>query len=220
MAVLDVYSRSGDASKQIELSDAFVDAEVNESVVHQCVVAHLANRRRGTAAAKTRAEVSGSGKKLYRQKGTGRARMGDIRSSIRVHGGIIFGPKPRSYRQFTPKKVRRLGLLSALASKFQNGDCVLIEDFTLEQPKTKAVVDMLSKLELSGKTLFVIGQAEPNIYLSARNVPKVDVRVWDQLSVYDVVWHDKIVLTETAAASLQAKLAQGASDTPSVEDAE
>ena len=143
MAALDVYNRSGDTQRQRELSDALVNATVNEAVIHQCVVAHLANQRRGTASTKTRSEVQGSGKKLYRQKGTGRARVGDAKSPIRVHGGVAFGPKPRSYRQYTPKKVRQLGLHSALAGKFQNDDCVLIEDFTLDAPRTKDMVQVL-----------------------------------------------------------------------------
>jgi large subunit ribosomal protein L4 len=219
MAVLDVYNRSGDTLKQKELSDAFINAPINEAVIHQCVVAYLANQRRGTAFTKTRAEVSGSGKKLYRQKGTGRARMGDIRSPIRVHGGVIFGPKPRSFRQDTPKKVRQLGLLSALAAKFQDGDCVLIEDFALERPKTKDIVQIVSRLGIDGKTLFVLGQAEPNVYLSARNIPGVNVCVWDRLNVYDVLWHDKVVLTESAAEQLDRKFAQPTDETSVTEEA-
>ena len=218
MASLDVYNRSGDTLKQRELSDAFVNATVNEAVIHQCVVSHLANQRRGTASTKTRSEVRGSGKKLYRQKGTGRARVGDGKSPIRVHGGVAFGPKPRSYRQHTPKKVRQLGLHSALAGKFQNDDCILIEDFTLDAPKTKDMVQVLGNLGLADKVLFVLGQPESNIYLSVRNMPNVNSCVWDTLNVYDVLWHDKIVFTESAAEKLEEKFVQSIDDS-SVEEA-
>ena len=208
MAALDVYNRSGDTLKQRELSDAFVNGPVNEAVIHQCVVAHLANQRRGTASTKTRSEVRGSGKKLYRQKGTGRARVGDGKSPIRVHGGVAFGPKPRSYRQRTPKKVRQLGLQSALAGKFQSDGCILIEDFALEAPKTKDMVQVLGNLGLADKVLFVLGQSESNIHLSVRNIPHVNSCVWNTLNVYDVLWHDKIVFTESAAEKLEEKFAQ------------
>ena len=218
MAALDVYSRSGDTLKQRELSDAFVNAPVNEAVIHQCVVAHLANQRRGTASTKTRSEVRGSGKKLYRQKGTGRSRAGDGQSPIRVHGGVAFGPKPRSYRQRTPKKVRQLGLQSALAGKFQSDDCILIEDFTLDAPKTKDMVQVLGNLGLADKVLFVLGESESNIHLSVRNIPNVNSCVWNTLNVYDVLWHDKIVFTESAAEKLEAKFAQP-TDGSSVEEA-
>ncbi len=205
MAALDVYNRSGDTLRQRELSDVFINATVNEAVIHQCVVAHLANQRRGTASTKTRSEVQGSGKKLYRQKGTGRSRVGDAKSPIRVHGGVAFGPKPRSYRQYTPKKMRQLGLHSALADKFQRDDCILIEDFTLDAPRTKDMVQVLGNLGLSNKVLFVLGQTESNIYLSVRNIPNVNSCVWDTLNVYDVLWHDKIVFTESAAEKLEEK---------------
>lgn len=218
MAALDVYDRSGDTLRQKELSDAFVNVAVNKAVVHQCVVAHLANQRRGTASTKTRSEVQGSGKKLYRQKGTGRARVGDAKSPIRVHGGVAFGPKPRSYRQHTPKKVRQLGLHSALADKFQSDDCVLIEDFTLDAPRTKDMVQVLGNLGLSDKVLFVLGQPESNIYLSVRNIPNVNSCIWNTLNVYDVLWHDKIVFTESAAEKLEEKFGQPTDDS-SVEDA-
>ncbi|RKU11418.1 50S ribosomal protein L4 [Candidatus Poribacteria bacterium] len=208
MAALDVYDRSGDTQKQKELSDAFVNAPVNEAVIHQCVVAYLANQRRGTASTKTRSEVRGSGKKLYRQKGTGRARVGDGKSPIRVHGGVAFGPKPRSYRQHTPKKVRQLGLQSALAGKFQSDDCMLIEDFTLDVPKTKDMVQVLGNLGLADKVLFVLGEPESNIRLSVRNIPNVNSCVWNTLNVYDVLWHDKIVFTESAAEKLEEKFGQ------------
>ena len=205
MATLNVHNRSGEVLHEKNLADTFIHAEVNMAVVHQCVVAYLANQRSGTASTKSRSEVRGSGRKLHRQKGTGRARVGDARSPIRVHGGVAFGPKPRSYRQHTPKQVRRLGLKSALADRFQNEQCLLIEDFTLERPRTKDIVALLNALGLDGKVLLVLDQHEPNIYLSLRNIPKVNCCTWDMLNVYQVLWHDKFVITERAAEKLEAK---------------
>lgn len=205
MATLNVHNRSGEVLREKDLADSFTHAEVNTAVVHQCVVAYLANQRRGTASTKSRSEVAGSGRKLYRQKGTGRARVGDAGSPIRVHGGVAFGPKPRSYRQHTPKQVRRLGLKSALADRFQNEQCVLIEDFTLERPRTKEIVSVLNALNLEGKVLFILGEHNPNIYLSLRNIPQVNSCTWDMLNIYEVLWHDKLVITERAAEKLEAK---------------
>ncbi len=205
MATLNVHNRSGEILHEKNLADTFTNAKVNTDVVHQCVVAYLANQRSGTASTKSRSEVRGSGRKLYRQKGTGRARVGDARSPIRVHGGTAFGPKPRSYRQRTPKRVRRLGLKSAIADRFQNEQCILIEDFTLERPRTKDIVALLNALNLDGKVLFVLDEHEPNIHLSLRNIPQVHCCTWDMLNVYEVLWHDKLVITERAAEKLEAK---------------
>ncbi len=208
MATLNVHNRSGEVLHEKNLADSFTHAEVNTDVVHQCVVAYLANQRSGTASTKSRSEVRGSGKKLYRQKGTGRARVGDARSPIRVHGGVAFGPKPRSFRQHTPKQVRRLGLKSALADRFQNEQCILIEDFNLERPRTKDIVSLLDALNLVGKVLFVLDEHSPNIYLSLRNIPKVNSCTWDNLNIYQVLWHDKLVITERAAEKLEAKFVE------------
>lgn len=208
MATFDVYDRSGSILRSKELSDMFVNETVNTAVVHQCVVAYLANQRRGTASTKSRSEVRGSKKKLYRQKGTGRARAGDKKSPTRVHGGVAFGPKPRSYRQYTPKKIRRRGLHSALADKFQSSNCLIVEDFTLELPKTKTFVEFLDSFGLEGKTLFVVGSHDPNIYLSVRNIPRANSCTWDRLNIHDVLWHDKIVFTESAVEKLECKFVE------------
>ena len=205
MATLNVHNRSGEVLREKDLADSFTHAEVNTDVVHQCVVAYLANQRSGTASTKTRSEVRGSGKKLHRQKGTGKARVGDAGSPIRVHGGVAFGPKPRSYRQSTPKQVRRLGLKSALADRFQNEQCLLIEDFTLERPRTKDIVSILNAMNLEGKVLFILDEHDTNIYLSLRNIPKVNSCAWNMLNVYEVLWHDNLVITERAAEKLEAK---------------
>ena len=205
MSTLDVHNKSGDVLHAKELADAFTDAEVNGPVIHQCVVAYLANQRQGTASTKSRSEVKGSGRKLYRQKGTGRARVGDAKSPIRVHGGVAFGPKPRSFRQYTPKRVRRLGLHSALADRFQNQQCILIEDFALEQPRTKDMVNMLKALNVDGKALLILDEHSQNINLSVRNIPQVHCCTWNTLNVYQVMWHDTLIITEKAAEKLESK---------------
>ena len=205
MSTLDVHNKAGEVLHEKVLADAFTEAEVNAPVIHQCVVAYLANQRQGNASAKTRSEVRGSGKKLYRQKGTGRARVGDAKAPHRVHGGVAFGPKPRSYRQYTPKRVRRLGLHSALADRFQNQQCILVEDFTLDQPRTKDIINMLKALNVDGKILLILDEHSPNIHLSVRNIPKVHICTWDTLNVYQVMWHDTLIITEKAAEKLEAK---------------
>ena len=213
MSTLDVHNISGAVLREKALADAFTDAEVNGPVIHQCVVAYLANQRQGTASTKTRSEVKGSGRKLYRQKGTGRARVGDAKSPNRVHGGVAFGPKPRSYRQATPKQVRQLGLHSALADRFQNQQCILVEDFTLEKPRTKDIVNMLKAMNAEGKVLFVLNEHSSNIHLSVRNIPQVNSCTWDRLNVYQVMWHDTLIITENAAEKLESKFINISSDT-------
>ena len=205
MPKLDVYDRSGSVVSQKELREEFANASINESVVHKCVVAYLANQRRGTALAKTRSEVKGSGRKLYRQKGTGRARVGDAKSPIRVGGGVAFGPRPRSFRINLPKKVRRLGMKSVLADVFQNEYCRLVQDFSMEVPKTQELVQFLDLLGLKGKTLIVLDDYDPNIYLSARNIRGVNSCTWDLLNAYGILWHDNIVMTESAVNKLEKK---------------
>lgn len=205
MSTLAVHNRSGAVLHEKELADAFTNTEVNVPVIHQCVVAYLANQRQGTASTKTRSEVKGSGRKLYRQKGTGRARVGHAKAPNRVHGGVAFGPKPRSYRQYTPKRVRQLGLHSALADRFQNQQCILVEDFTLERPRTKDIINMLKAVNAEGKVLLVLNEHDTNIHLSVRNIPQVNSCIWNTLNVYQVMWHDTLIITENAAEKLESK---------------
>ncbi len=218
MSTLDVYSPSGDVLRQKELAKTFTDTEVNAPVIHQCVVAYLANQRQGNASTKSRSEVKGSGKKLYRQKGTGRARVGNAKSPNRVHGGVAFGPKPRSYRQRTPKQVRRLGLHGALADRFQNQQCILIEDFTLERPRTKDMVNLLKAVNAQGKVLFVLDEHSSNIHLSIRNIPQVNSCTWNMLNIYQVMWHDTLVITEKAVDKMQTKFANPDSESEPLDD--
>ena len=212
MSTLEVHNTAGDVLHEKVLADTFTEAEVNGPVIHQCVVAYLANQRQGDASTKSRSEVQGSGRKLYRQKGTGRARVGDAKAPHRVHGGVAFGPKPRSYRQDTPKRLRRLGLHCALADRFQNQQCILVEDFTLEQPRTKDMVNILKALNVDGKALLVLDEHSPNIHLSVRNIPSVHCCTWNTLNVYQVMWHDTLIITEKAAEKLESKFVNTGSD--------
>ena len=213
MSTLAVHNRSGAVLHEKELADVFTEAEVNGPVIHQCVVAYLANQRQGTASTKTRSEVKGSGRKLYRQKGTGRARVGHAKAPNRVHGGVAFGPKPRSYRQYTPKRIRQLGLHSALADRFQNQQCILVEDFTLERPRTKDIVNILKAVNAEGKVLLVLNEHDTNIHLSVRNIPQVNSCIWNNLNVYQVMWHDTLIITENAAEKLESKFVSISSET-------
>ncbi len=218
MSTLDVYNPTGDVIREKELAAAFTDAQVNVPIIHQCVVGYLANQRQGDASAKSRSEVKGSGRKLYRQKGTGRARVGNAKSPNRVHGGVAFGPKPRSYRKYTPKRVRRLGLHSALADRFQNQQCILVEDFTLERPRTKDMVNLLRAVNAEGKVLIVLDEHYPNIHLSVRNIPHVNSCTWNMLNIYQVMWHDTLIITENAVDKLQAKFVKPSSEEEHVLD--
>lgn len=202
----DVYNQSGEVVDTVEMADKFVDGEINEAVVHQVIVSHLANRRSGTASTKTRSEVSASGRKLYRQKGTGRARAGASSSPTRVHGGVAFGPRPRSYRQKTNKKVRKIAISSILTDKLQNENLAVIDEINIEKPKTKKVVEILDKLNLSGKVLVVLDTNDKNVYLSARNIPGVGVTTSELLNAYDAIWHDKLLFTKIAIEKLHERL--------------
>ncbi|MBC8232556.1 50S ribosomal protein L4 [bacterium] len=209
MPTVNVLSRNGEVVGNLEMAEDLINAKVNDRVLHQVVVAQLANMRSGTASTKSRSEVAGSGRKLYRQKGTGRARAGDRKSPTRVHGGVAFGPKPRSFRQSTPKKVRKLALRSALVDKFQNNNVVIIDDINFEQPRTKEMAGLLQSLGLNEKTLIVLDADNKNVYYSARNIPQVNVCTWNLLNTYDILWHDKLLMTQVAAQRLEEKFRIG-----------
>jgi large subunit ribosomal protein L4 len=178
------------------------DGVVHEQSLHAAVNAHLANRRQGTAAAKTRSEVRGGGRKPWRQKGTGRARVGTIRSPIWRGGGIVFPPTPRSYRQDLPKKVRRLARRSAFNARAAEDRVIVLEDLAMEQPRTRELVKLLEKLGLSDqKVLILTAERRPNVYLSARNLPNVEVRSYGAESAYDVLWADSVVIEEGALSA-------------------
>lgn len=201
-----VYNTLGQQVGEIDLDDRVFGGEVNEAVLHQAVVMQLASRRRGTASTKGWAEVSGGGRKPWRQKGTGRARAGSIRSPLWRGGAVIFGPKPRDYSFKLPKKVRRLALKSALTAKVRDGELIVLEDLTLTKPRTKDMVAVLKALNVNNKALIVTAGNEQNVALSARNLPGVTWLPAAGLNVYDILAHDKLVITKEAVSRVEEAL--------------
>lgn len=193
-----VYNLNGEVTKNIEVSDLVFNVPFNEAVVHQVMVAQRANARHGTADTKTRSEVAGSTKKLYRQKGTGNARSGDIRSPLRRHGGIIFGPHPRDYRQDTPKKVRRLALRCVLSDKVRNGDLKVVEPFHFDEPKTSTMAAYLAVLGANQSALIVDSKPEEQFIKSARNLPETKTLPAALLNVVDLLSYKQLLMTESA----------------------
>ncbi|MCL6638757.1 MAG: 50S ribosomal protein L4 [Firmicutes bacterium] len=202
MPTVAVYNTNGEQVGEIALKDEVFGVPVHESVLHDAVVMQLANRRQGTHDTKTRAEVSGGGRKPWRQKGTGRARHGSIRSPIWRGGGIVFGPHPRDYSYSLPKKVKRLALKSALSDKVNNGNLLILDELKMEQPKTKDMVRILNNLKVDDA---LVVTAEPNeaIEKSARNIPNVKPMVASGLNVYDILAYDKLILTRDAVARVE-----------------
>ncbi len=193
-----VYNLAAEVVKQIEISDSVFGVPFNEGVVHQAMVRQQANARQGTADTKTRSEVAGTGKKQYRQKGTGRARMGDRRTPKRVGGGVAFGPHPRSYRMAMPKKMRQLALRCVLSAKAADGQLKVLEDFRFEEPKTKPMAKALDTLGAAETLLLVTGQPETGVVKSARNIPGVKTMPAYLLNVVDVLKHKDLLMTESA----------------------
>jgi len=208
MPKLQVLDMSGNQVGEIELSEKVFGITPNEAVLHEAVVMQQASLRRGTHATKNRAAVRGGGKKPWRQKGTGRARHGSIRSPLWVGGGVVFGPQPRSYAFKLPKKVRRLAIRSALSSKVNGSELIVLDDLKLEQPKTKDMVQVLKNLGVDRKALVVTDQLEDNAILSARNIPGVKLIHADGLNVLDVLYHDKLILTRGAVNRVEEVLGQ------------
>ena len=194
---------NGDAVGEIELSDEIFAVEVNEHVLHQVVKAQLANRRQGTQSAMTRSEVSGGGIKPWRQKGSGRARQGSTRSPQWRHGGIVFAPKPRSYRMEVPKKVRRLAMKSALSSKVNDSELVVLDQLNLDAPKTKEMVKVLNNLKAERKVLLVLPEKDEVVERAARNLPNVKMLYVNTLNVYDILNYDKFIATKAAVEKIQ-----------------
>ena len=202
MSKVALYNMDGKECGQIELKDEIFNVEVNTVVMHEVVVAHLANRRQGTQSAKTRAEVRGGGRKPYRQKGTGRARQGSIRSPQWVGGGVVFAPKPRDYSKKVNKKVRRIALKSALTSRVQEDKLIVLENLNLEEIKTKAMVGVLNNFNVE-KALVVLDGDNQNVVLSARNIPNVKTVRADMLNVYDILKYETFVATKDAVAKIE-----------------
>ena len=203
MAKVSVYNIEGKEVDTIELNDAVFGVEVNEHLVHMAVVNQLANNRQGTQKAKTRSEVSGGGRKPWRQKGTGHARQGSIRAPQWRGGGIVFGPTPRSYDFKINKKVKNLALRSVLSQKVIDQELVALDNLTFDTIKTKNVVNFLGNFENPRKTLIVVDKLEENLVLSARNVPGVKVIEASNVNVYDVMDCTKLMMTEKAIKAVE-----------------
>lgn len=193
----------GENAGEIELKPEIFDVEINEHAVYTVVKNLLANRRQGTQSAKTRAEVRGGGRKPWRQKGTGRARQGSIRSPQWKGGGVVFAPKPRDYSYTTPKKVRRLAMNSVLTSKVQEKELIVIDELKLESPKTKDMANILKAVEAEDKALIVISSPDENIIKSARNIPTVMTTNANTLNVYDILKYDSLIITKEALDEIQ-----------------
>ena len=203
MANVPVYDMNGKQVSETELNDAVFGITPNEAVMHAMVVNYLANQRQGTQSTLTRTEVSGGGRKPYRQKGTGHARQGSIRAPQWYHGGVALGPKPRSYRYSLNKKVRRLAMLSAFSQKVLDQNLVVIDNLAVEGFKTKTIVNMLKGLEISGKALIVTQEADKQVYKSAANIPGVKASAVNTLNVYDILNYDKFIVSKGAVAKIE-----------------
>ncbi|MFY9214668.1 MAG: 50S ribosomal protein L4 [Tissierellaceae bacterium] len=203
MPKVNVYNMLGEQVEEIELSDEVFGIEVNQHAVYEVVKNHLANRRQGTQSAKTRAEVRGGGAKPWRQKGTGRARAGSRRAPNWTGGGVVFAPKPRDYSYRVPKKVKRLAMKSALTSKVENGEIIIVDELTFEAPKTKDMVNLLTKLNADRKALIVTAEKDENVVKSANNIPNVQTTVVNNLNVYDILKYNSFIITKEAVRKVE-----------------
>lgn len=202
MANVSVFNMEGKEVGTIELSDAVFGVTVNEHLVHMAVVQHLANRRQGTQKAKTRSEVSGGGRKPWRQKGTGHARQGSIRAPQWKGGGVVFAPVPRDYSFKLNKKEKRAALKSALTSRVQDGKLIVVDELKLDEIKTKKFKAVMDNLKVS-KALVVLGDKDEKVIMSARNIPAVKTALVGTINVYDILKGDTLVLTKDAAAKIE-----------------
>ncbi len=203
MPKVSVFDMNGKAVSEIELSDAVFGIEPNKTVMHQAVVNYLANQRQGTQSTLTRSEVSGGGRKPWRQKGTGNARQGSIRAPQWTHGGIALGPKPRDYSYSLNKKVKRLALKSALSSKVAEKEIIVVDEIKLDEIKTKSIVNMLSALGADKKTLIVMPEVDEKIIRSANNIANVKTTLVNTLNVYDILNCNHFVVAKDAVAKLE-----------------
>ena len=212
MPVLNIYKLDGSQAGTVELNNEIFGIEPNKTVMHEVLVAELAELRQGSASTKTRAEVRGGGRKPFKQKGTGRARQGSTRAPHMVGGGVVHGPKPRNYAKKVNKKVRKLALRSALATKINEGNLIVLDDFALETPKTKTFVNFAKTLDFAGqKQLFVVNDftedKDYNLYMSVRNIEKTFVLDSRELRIFWLIKQDKVILTKEALAAIEEVLA-------------
>lgn len=203
MPRITVFNTEGQQVGEMDLNDSVFGAKINEPVLHQAVHVYLANQRRGTQSAKTRAEVRGGGRKPWRQKGTGRARHGSIRSPQWTGGGVVFAPKPRDFSKKMPKKMRRLAMISALSSKVADNQMIVLDNLSMDQPKTKFIVDMIKNLNISRKALIVLKDKDDIIRRSANNIQGVKTTLASTLNVYDILKYDAFVVTKDAVEAIE-----------------
>ncbi len=203
MPKVDVYNIEGKKVSDIELNETIFGIEPNEDIVHSVLVNYLANQRQGTGNTKTRTEVSGGGKKPWRQKGTGRARQGSIRAPHWVGGGVALGPKPRSYKYRVNKKERRLAIKSVLSSKVLENELVVIDTINFKEIKTKNMVNALTNLKVAGKTLIVLPEKNENVQKSARNIEGVKTSLVNTINVYDLLKYTNLVVTLDTVKKLE-----------------
>ncbi len=203
MATVKVFDMAGNAVSETELSDAVFGIEPNVSVMHMVVKNYLANQRQGTQSTLTRTEVSGGGRKPWRQKGTGHARQGSTRAPQWTHGGVALGPKPRDYRYTLNKKVRRLAMKSALSTMVQENNIIVLDTLTMEEYKTKTIAAMLKALGVEKKALIVTAEADAKVYRSAANIPGVKTAAVNTLNVYDILNGGKFIVAKNAIAKIE-----------------
>ncbi len=200
---LNVLNMSGKKAGTIEVSDAIFGAEYNQALIHQVVVAQLANRRQGTHAALTRTEVRGGGAKPYRQKGTGRARQGSIVAPNYVGGGVVFAKKPRDFSQKINKNMKRAAFISAISEKIRNNEVIVLDEFALKEAKTKIVANTIENLKLNGSVIFVVADYDESAVRATRNIPTVSLAEARQLNVYEIVANKYVVITKSAIEKIE-----------------
>lgn len=203
MPTISVFDMTGKEVSTMELSESVFGIEPNAYVMHQAVVAYLANQRQGTQSTLTRTEVAGGGRKPWRQKGTGHARQGSIRAPQWRHGGVALGPKPRDYRYSLNKKVKKLAMLSALSSKVKDGDMIVLDNISVEEYKTKTIVNMLKALGADKKAMIVMPSVDDKLIQSASNIPGVQTALVNTINVYDILNHDKFIIVKSAVEKLE-----------------
>lgn len=208
MPTIEVKNLKNERIGELELKEEVFGVPLNEALIHDAVKNHLANQRQGTVKTKTRGNTSGSGKKLWRQKGTGRARVASLRSPLWKGGGNVHGPQPRDWTSELPRKMRRGALKSALSERLREGNLIVIEDFNIDNHKTKTFIAIAELFGWNGRTLIVETEPKTNLILSSRNVPGIKVASGVNVNVYDVLYNEKIVFTKDAINALQEKLSK------------
>jgi large subunit ribosomal protein L4 len=203
MPKVAVHNSNGEQVAELELNSAIFAAPINQAAMHEVVVAYLANQRRGTAATKTRGLVRGGGRKPWRQKGTGRARHGSSRSPIWPGGGVVFGPQPRDFTVRIPKKLKRAALKSALTTKYNNNELMVLDQLTIKEPKTAEIAKLLNNLKVEGKAVILTAESAPIVYKSARNIPAVSTGIVTNINTYQVLNSGALILTKDAIAKLE-----------------